>query len=123
MPMNNAHFAQYVLSCEQVAEMLGCTQKTIEEKARMGLLPSIKFGRSHIFPVDALFGQLNELAKANLRPRTKSPTPANEKSFAPETDSAANDFVIVTGSKSISIGKARKAKAFEFGSTRKNKAA
>lgn len=112
-----------VMTTAQVAELLDCTQQTIEEKARLGLLPSIKYGRSHIFPVEALLNQLNELAKDNLRPRTLPKKHANEKSFAPEDTSAANDFAIVTSSKSISIGKVRKPKSFEFGSTKKQKAA
>lgn len=114
---------QMVMTTAQVAELLDCTQQTVEEKARLGLLPSIKFGRSHIFPVEALLAQLNELAKENLRPRTKPPKQSANETIATENTQAANDFVIATSSKSISIGKARKAKTFDFGSTRKKKAA
>ena len=61
-----------VLDETEVAALVDCEPKTIQEKARLGELPAIKFGRSWRFPRAALLDALNDLAKAN-KPK---PTPA-----------------------------------------------
>jgi excisionase family DNA binding protein len=60
-----------VLDEVEVAEILDCEPKTVQEKARLGELPAIKFGRSWRFPRAALMQSLNDLAlsnKAKARP-------------------------------------------------------
>jgi excisionase family DNA binding protein len=55
---------------EQVAEMLHCKVTTVEELARRGDLPALKFGKDGwVFPAVALFQRLNELALEQARQR------------------------------------------------------
>jgi excisionase family DNA binding protein len=54
-----------VLDETEVAAILDCEPKTVQEKARSGELPAIKFGRSWRFPRSALMQALHELALAN----------------------------------------------------------
>lgn len=54
-----------ILSVRQVADLLCCSAETIEDKARRGNIPGIKFGRSWMFPREALLGRLNVMALQN----------------------------------------------------------
>ena len=54
-----------VLNEAEVAEILDCEPSTVQEKARLGELPAIKFGRSWRFPRVALLESLNARALAN----------------------------------------------------------
>lgn len=61
-----------ILTKQQVASLLECEPETVEEKARAGVLPGIKFGRSWVFPREALLTVLNKMAVAG-RPVVKAP--------------------------------------------------
>ena len=54
-----------VLNEAEVAEILDCEPSTVQENARLGELPAIKFGRSGRFPRVALLESLNARALAN----------------------------------------------------------
>lgn len=54
-----------VMSEDEVAALLDCEPKTVQEKARMGELPGVKFGRSWRFPKSALLEALHNKALAN----------------------------------------------------------
>jgi excisionase family DNA binding protein len=56
-----------VLDDVEVAQILGCDTKTVQEKASAGELPAVKFGRSWRFPRAALLQVLNDLALGNKR--------------------------------------------------------
>lgn len=58
-----------VMSKDEVAEILDCEPVTVEEKARTGELPGVKFGRSWIFPRTALLECLNAKALENTKSR------------------------------------------------------
>ena len=58
-----------VMSKDEVAEILDCEPVTVEEKARTGELPGVKFGRSWIFPRTALLECLHTKALENTKPR------------------------------------------------------
>lgn len=51
-----------VFDAAQAAKLLRCAETTVEERARRGDLPGLKFGDGWIFPRDALLARLNELA-------------------------------------------------------------
>lgn len=59
-----------VLNEVEVAAILDCEPKTVQEKARSGELPAVKFGRSWRFPRVALLQSLNDMALAN-KPKTR----------------------------------------------------
>lgn len=60
-----------VMNKDEVAEILDCEPVTVEEKARTGELPGVKFGRSWIFPRTALLECLHAKALENTKPRTQ----------------------------------------------------
>jgi excisionase family DNA binding protein len=60
-----------IYSVADVAALLGCSAKTVEEWARAGDLPGLKPGGSWIFPAQALCTRLNELALEHARERKK----------------------------------------------------
>lgn len=61
------------LNCAQVAELLECSEKTVQIHARSGELPGLKFGEDWIFPSEALLERLNSVAleRANERRQDK----------------------------------------------------
>lgn len=58
-----------ILNSTQVAEMLGCTTRTVEDHARAGTLKGTKFGESWIFLSDMVIEDI----------RTKSETEAEQR--------------------------------------------
>lgn len=64
-----------VLKAEAVAELLDCEVETLNTRALSGDLPSLKVGRSWIFPVAALEARLNELAVEEAVARRAPKTP------------------------------------------------
>jgi excisionase family DNA binding protein len=63
-----------LLSAAEVAEELDCTVQTVEDQARRGQLPGVKFGRSWRFPRSALMQVLHDRAMANTTVKTPSPS-------------------------------------------------
>ncbi|GER16738.1 helix-turn-helix domain-containing protein [Variovorax boronicumulans] len=61
-----------VMASEEVGIYLDCEVKTVEDAARAGRLPGVKYGRSWIFPLSALLESLHneamETAKKNRTP-------------------------------------------------------
>ena len=57
-----------VLTEQDVAALLDCEQSTVQEKARNGDLPGVKFGRSWVFPKTSLLQSLHADAMRNLTP-------------------------------------------------------
>lgn len=52
-----------VLSADELAILMGCSTKTIEDKARAGSIPGLLWGDGGwVFPVKALYKRLNESA-------------------------------------------------------------
>lgn len=58
-----------IYTAEQVAELMGCSVKTVEAMARDGDLPGLKPGGVWIFPSGALASQLDALAFEQSRIR------------------------------------------------------
>ena len=84
-----------LLTAPEVAELLDCTQQTVEIAARDGRLPGLQYGRSRLFPEDALIEALRLQALANLRAAQPAapPTPvepAHAFTAAPSRRKAAN---------------------------------
>lgn len=66
-----------VLSESDVAQLVGCEPETVQEKARLGILPGLKLGKSWVFPAGALARVLDELALEEAAKRRKpAPEPA-----------------------------------------------
>lgn len=63
-----------ILSVKETAELLECSEYTVEENARKGDLPGLKFGHSWIFPAGALLTHLGTKALAEAE-RRRTPTP------------------------------------------------
>jgi excisionase family DNA binding protein len=61
-----------VLTVEEAAALLKCTEDTVRDRAAD--LRGIKFGRDWVFPAEAFFEALNERARAS----TKKPAPQRQ---------------------------------------------
>ena len=61
-----------VMSKDEVAVILDCEPGTVEDKARAGELPAVKYGRSWIFPRTALLECLHKQALENTKPRASA---------------------------------------------------
>jgi Helix-turn-helix domain len=69
----------HVLKVADVAALLGCAISTVEERARSGDLPGLKFGDGGwVFPAGALAMRLDELAIAQAAVR-REPTPCQPR--------------------------------------------
>jgi excisionase family DNA binding protein len=55
-----------VLNESEAADLLDCEPSTVQEAARRGELPAVKFGRSWRFPRGALLVALDQKAMANM---------------------------------------------------------
>lgn len=64
-----------MLTAEEVAAALRCAPSTVEELARNGTLPGLKFGAPWVFPKVALLQRLNEQALAQSEQRRQPVTP------------------------------------------------
>lgn len=71
-----------ILNVPEVAELLGCAEATLEEATRRGELPGLAYGRSWIYPRDALLKVLNDQALAEMAAR-KAPAPSVRPTTAP----------------------------------------
>lgn len=58
-----------ILTPQEIAKILLCDEKTVEEAARKGTLPGVKFGRGWVFPKAALLEALNSQAKEEAESR------------------------------------------------------
>lgn len=52
-----------LLDAAGVAELLHCSVRTVEDQARAGALPAVKFGEGWVFPVEALLRAVNRIAE------------------------------------------------------------
>jgi excisionase family DNA binding protein len=65
-----------ILTPQEVADLLGCSVETVNEKAADEILPAVRFGVSWRFPLDALLRRLNEQALQPKTRRKRAPTEA-----------------------------------------------
>ena len=52
-----------IMDSPAVAALLKCSERTVEDHARAGRLPAVKFGDGWMFPVDALLRAVNRMAE------------------------------------------------------------
>lgn len=62
-----------VLTVAQVAELLDCSADTIEQRTRDRQLPGLQYGRSWVYPREALLDVLRQQALAHVRPAAPAP--------------------------------------------------
>lgn len=60
-----------LMDSTQVAGLLKCSERTVEDHARAGRLPAVKFGDGWMFPVEALLRAINRLAEDEAAKRLK----------------------------------------------------
>lgn len=65
-----------VFDSAEAATLLRCAISTVEERARKGDLPGLKFGDGWIFPAQALVARLNQLALEEAARRRAPGTPS-----------------------------------------------
>jgi hypothetical protein len=52
--------------------MLACSVRTVEDYARAGKLPAVKFGDGWVFPVEAMLRAINRMAEDSAAQRSKT---------------------------------------------------
>lgn len=52
-----------IMDSSAVAALLKCSERTVEDHARAGRLPAVKFGDGWMFPTDALLRAVNRMAE------------------------------------------------------------
>lgn len=62
-----------------VATLLDCSVRTVEDHARAGRLPAVKFGDGWMFPSDALLRAINKMAEDEAAKRAQPASPAAVK--------------------------------------------
>lgn len=72
-----------VMVVEDVAALLKCSPRTVEDRARAGTLPGVKFGESWVFPAQALLEAINEQARANTTRTAPKQQPQRQKARPP----------------------------------------
>jgi len=60
-----------ILYSKDVSELLQCSVRTVEDYARAGRLPSLKFGDGWVFPTEALIQTVNCMAKEEAAKRAQ----------------------------------------------------
>lgn len=90
-----------VLTVAQLAELLDCGPETIEDRTRERKLPGLKFGRSWVYPRDAVLQVLQQQALAHVRPAggTTTPSPAPAGAPAPAQGPAQPPAVVALASR------------------------
>ncbi len=68
-----------VMTVEEVAALMKCATRTVEDHARAGRLPALKFGESWVFPADALIRAVNRMAEEEAAKRSEPTKPAAVK--------------------------------------------
>lgn len=63
-----------LLESSQVAGLLKCSIRTVEDHARAGTLPGVKFGEGWVYPTDALMKAINRMAEEEAAKRSKPAT-------------------------------------------------
>lgn len=76
MPRLDPSAGAAVLDVDQVAKLMRCEPATVQEHARAGDLPGIKWGRDWVFPLGALLRVLDELALQEAARRREKVTPS-----------------------------------------------
>ena len=67
-----------ILTTLEVAELLQCSDETVEIAARDGKLPGVKFGRTWVFPLAALLDCVNAQGASEMTARRAAdPAPAH----------------------------------------------
>lgn len=64
-----------LLNSDEVAELLFCTKRVVEEHARTGRLPGAKFGDKWIFPSTLLIEAVTKICRQEAENRTKPHQP------------------------------------------------
>ena len=72
-----------IMDSPAVAQLLKCSERTVEDHARAGRLPAIKFGDGWMFPVDALLKAVNRMAEDEAKKR-QAPGKAQAVKQAPK---------------------------------------
>lgn len=64
-----------LLDAPGAAGLLQCSVRTVEDCARSGRLPAVKFGDGWLFPADALLRAVNRMAEDEAARRANPPAP------------------------------------------------
>lgn len=64
-----------ILTTTQVAELLGCSTRTVEDHARSGRIPGAKFGDGWVFAADLVVEAVKDISLEGAKRRRPPPAP------------------------------------------------
>lgn len=73
---------QPILTTEEVAALLKCSTRTVEDHARSGRIPGAKFGEGWVFAADLVVEAVKRISLEAAESRSKPPTKKNAVQFA-----------------------------------------
>lgn len=65
-----------ILTTAQVAELLRCSERTVEDYARAGRIPGAKFGEGWVFAADLVVEAVKRISLEEAEKRSKPAAPA-----------------------------------------------
>lgn len=66
---------QPILTTEEVAALLKCSTRTVEDHARAGRIPGAKFGEGWVFAADLVVAAVKEMSLEQAKRRRPAPAP------------------------------------------------
>jgi excisionase family DNA binding protein len=73
-----------LMDAREVAELLQCAERTVQDHAREGRLPAVKFGDGWMFPTEALLRAVNRIAEEDAAKRVQPAAPKAVRVAAPQ---------------------------------------
>lgn len=73
-----------LMDARQVADLLQCAERTVQDHARDGRLPAVKFGDGWMFPTEALMRAVNRIAEEEASKRKDPAAPKAVQAAAPQ---------------------------------------
>lgn len=73
---------QPILTTEEVAELLKCSTRTVEDHARSGRIPGAKFGDGWVFAADLVVEAVKRISLEEAKRRAPAPEPEKKAAGA-----------------------------------------
>lgn len=85
-----------IMDSTQVADLLKCSVRTVEDHARAGRLPAVKFGDGWMFPTEALLRAVNRLAEEEAARRQQPAAPKAVGTSVPKQKRTRPNLALLT---------------------------
>lgn len=86
-----------LMDSTQVATLLKCSERTVEDHARAGRLPAVKFGDGWMFPTEALLRAVNRMAEEEAVKRQQPVAATAVGTFAVQQKHTRPNLALLAG--------------------------